>query len=451
MRWSIIASAIAAVAGAIVVNGGAIRGAAAGPARSGLQRAGAAALFAGRLAEAEALYQQALAEPGPTAPIWFDLCLVRYAAGDYGRAINACYRALDGDEARVLRLLERIAAAMSDAGISASGVVLPEPVRAWFEPEQWLGAALAATAPRRSVTPETADAAPQPAEGPPGPADAPPRPADAPPRPADAPPAPADAPPAPADAPPMRADAAVGAAADPARAPSAFDVIGPDQLDRLRGPAPPLPYAVPAPADDYGAGYDVSPRTGVLLYAPDTSPLVAGARVELRRRDWGSPGHTYYFGEYLHAVDGTGGIGAVGVGARVGLTGGIVSGSAGLAVPWGRSEGRRDVLIRDHTLGLHGEVRFGLHHEVMISRSRSVSFEGTLIAGLNLGKALIRFGDALGDLCADDDSDCGPDTPDANPSWPIGHVMLQLGVSFGWRGSHAPYARSEVFAPAGGP
>jgi len=84
------------------------------PAPSDLRRAGAAALEGGQLREALALYQRALAA-GDDARVWFDLCLVRYAAGDYGRAINACYRALPANEDRAITLLAQIAAAMAAA------------------------------------------------------------------------------------------------------------------------------------------------------------------------------------------------------------------------------------------------------------------------------------------------------------------------------------------------
>jgi len=402
MRWQIVAGALAVVAGALVGADEACRDAAAEPAASARRREGTRALLAGRLAEAEALYQQALAAPAPATSIWFDLCLVRYAAGDFGRAINACYRALDADEDRAVRLLQQIAAGMSAAGISASGVVLPEPARAWFDPEKWLPGQL-----------EHAKVDPQGAGG-------------------------------------VRvaaADPAAGPVADPIRAPSSFDVIDASQVDRLRGAAPPLPYAIPAPRTDYSSGYDLSLRTGILLYAPDTTPAVTGARVEVKRHVWGALAHEYYFGEYLHALDGTGGIGAFGYGLRTGGPGNIASGSVGLAVPWGRSEGRRDVLIPDHTLALHVEVRVGVHHEMIFGRSLAVSFEGSAVAGLNPAKALFR----LDDFCYDGERNCSEDEPDANASWPLGHVMLQLGVSFGRRSDYAPYARTEVFAPMGRP
>ena len=78
------------------------------PAPSDLQRAGAAALEDGRLGEALALYERALGTASNDGRVWFDLCLVRYAAGDYGRAINACYRALPADEGRAIMLSARM-------------------------------------------------------------------------------------------------------------------------------------------------------------------------------------------------------------------------------------------------------------------------------------------------------------------------------------------------------
>ncbi|HWU89736.1 MAG TPA: hypothetical protein VN253_20880, partial [Kofleriaceae bacterium] len=208
---------------------------------------------------------------------------------------------------------------------------------------------------------------------------------------------------------------------------------------------PPFPYFIPSAATDYAVGLDLSARAGLLFYAPDTTRLVSGARVEFRRRAWGAPSHRFYFGEYLHALDKTGGIGAIGYGGR----GVDVLSSIGLAVPWGRSEGRRDVLIPDHTLALHGELRFGLHRELMIDRSWEISFEATVVGGLNLGKAAIRLGNKISDACSTTDKNCVR-APDGNPQWPLGHWMLQLGVSFGRRGGHPRYAQPEVFAPMGG-
>src|SRR5690606_24968925 len=69
-----------------------------GPAPEDLRRAGAEALEDGRLGEALALYERALGPARSDPRVWFDLCLVRYAAGDHGRALDACYRALPGDE-----------------------------------------------------------------------------------------------------------------------------------------------------------------------------------------------------------------------------------------------------------------------------------------------------------------------------------------------------------------
>jgi len=361
------------------------------PAPSELQRAGAAALEGGRLGEALALYERALGAARSDGRVWFDLCLVRYAAGDYGRAIDACYRALSADEDRAIMLLDRIAAAMKAARVSPGALVVPEPVPQWSSPDSWLPGALSATEP-----PEAARAT---------------------------------------------------RALDPERpgADGSLDVIAADRLDRLRGRRPPLPYQIPARKGEYGVGLDLSARGGVLFYAPDTTPLVSGVRAELRRRVWGTSSHTFYFGEYLHAVDKTGGIGAAGIGSR----GGSFSASIGLSVPWGRSEGRRYVLIPDHTLALHGELRIGVHRELMIDRKWAVSFEAGLVGGLNLAKAAIRFGDKLSDACGEDETDC-PMTPDANPGWPLGHWMVQLGVSFGYRGRYPRYDRAEVFAPKGG-
>jgi hypothetical protein len=363
------------------------------PAPEDLRRAGAEALEDGRLGEALALYERALGPTRSDPRVWFDLCLVRYSAGDYGRALNACYRALDADEGRAIALLERIAAAMRASGVRSGRLIVPEPEQRWYSPDRWLPEVLTSS-----------------------------------------------------ELPPAAAGAVRALDPEPLAVAGAAEVIAAGRLDHLRGPRPTLPYHVPSRADDYGAGLDVSARGGLLFYAPDTTPLVGGVRAELRRREHGSSTHTFYFAEYLHAVDETGGIGAVGYGGR----GGKISGSIGLSVPWGRSEGRRDVLIPDHTLALHGELRFGVFHEVMIDRSWAVMFEGSLVAGLNLAKAAIRIGDKISDSCGADDPDDCPKTPDANPEWPLGHFMIQLGVSFGFRGRHPRYDRAEVFAPMGG-
>ncbi len=362
------------------------------PAPEDLRRAGAEALEDGRLGEALALYERALGPTRSDPRVWFDLCLVRYSAGDYGRALNACYRALPGEERRVVALLERIAAAMRASGIRPGRLIVPEPELRWYSPDRALSGALTSSEP-----------------------------------------------------PPLTAGAVRALDPEPLAEAGATDVIAARRLDYLRGPRPMLPYHVPSRGDDYGVGLDLSARGGVLFYAPDTTPLVGGVRIERRRRAHRTSTHTFHFAEYLHAIDETGGIGAVGYGGR----GGRTSGSIGLSVPWGRSEGRRDVLIPDHTLALHGELRLGMFRDVMIDRSWAVMFEGSLVAGLNLAKAAIRLGDKIKDTCGADESGC-PKTPDANPAWPLGHFMIQIGVSFGFRGRHPRYDRAEVFAPMGG-
>lgn len=362
------------------------------PASAGLRRAAAEALEAGRLGEALTLYERAFRPKRSDPQVWFDLCLVRYAAGDYGRALNACYRALPADEGRVVALLDQIAAAMRTARVRPGRLFLPEPAQRWYEADRWLPESLTASEPPAEATGAVRALDPEPL-------------------------------------------AAAGAA----------DVIPAARLNYLRGPRPALPYSIEARPDDYGVGVDISGRGGVLFYAPDTTPLVAGGRLEWRWREHGATEHSFYFAEYLHAIDQTGGIAAIGYGGR----GGKTTGSIGLAVPWGRSEGRRDVLIPDHTLALHGEIRFGFFRDVMIDRSFALLFEATLVGGLNLGKAAIRLGDKIGDACGAEETDC-PETPDGNPGWPLTHVMIQVGVSFGYRGRHPRYAHPEVFAPMGG-
>ena len=108
-------------------------------------------------------------------------------------------------------------------------------------------------------------------------------------------------------------------------------------------------------------------------------------------------------------------------------------------------------LIPGYTLGLHGELRIDWFRDVVLDRNWAISFEATITAGLNLGKAAIRLGDKLSDGCGtkEEDPDCVR-TPDGNPTWPLGHWMFQFGISLGRRGGHPPYDRAEVFAPMGG-
>jgi hypothetical protein len=379
MRWIAIAATLVASSAALAQP-------------SSRQREGAAALMAGRLAEAQAHYEAALAEPSPDAPVWFDLCLVRYAVGDYGRAINACFRALPADETRVIMLLQRISDAMSAAKLVPARVVVPEPLQPWFRTETWISQRLSASAP------------------------------------------------------PAAASATRSVFAPPARGAGSYDVLPEDQLDGLRGAAPPLPYRISPRAADYTFGYDVSFRTGVLFYAPDTTPLVAGTRVEGRTHVPSSVSHASYFGEYLHALDGTGGVASVGAGAR----GGGYSGSYGFSVPWGRSEGR-NALIRNHTFGLHGELRLGAYREIAIGRSWAIAFEGSVLGGIDLPNLAIEFGHAIKNGCIkEDDDDSCPEPTAANPDWPLFHWGVQLGISFGRREGHPPYRHAEVFAPMGG-
>jgi hypothetical protein len=358
-----------------------------------LRRAGAAALEAGQLGEALRLYERARGLVKTDARIWFDLCLVRYSAGDYGRALDACYRALAAGEERVHLLLQQIGAAMRESRVRPGFLIVPEPAQRWYSAETWLPGMLAA------------------------------------------------------EEPPEVAGATRAIDPEPLPAAGAARVVAVDRLDGMRGRRPILPYSVATRADDYRVGFDISPRAGLLFYAPDTTPLVGGGRLEWRWRNRDVQFHKFYFAEYLHAFDKTGGVGAIGYGGR----GRTISGGIGLSVPWGRSEGRKDVLVPDHTLALHGELRIGVNRDVMIDRNWALAFEASIVGGLNLGKAMIRLGDKISDACDESKpGDCGPDTPDANPRWPLGHWLLQVGVSLGYRGRHPRYQRADVFTPMGG-
>jgi hypothetical protein len=89
---------------------------------------GARLLEAGRLDEAEAVFT---AKP-PSGWRDFDLCLVHYAKGEYGKAIEACYRALDSftTEKLAQQMLAVIHATMRAQGLTAHGL-MPHPTRLW--------------------------------------------------------------------------------------------------------------------------------------------------------------------------------------------------------------------------------------------------------------------------------------------------------------------------------
>lgn len=342
------------------------------------------ALVAGRLDEAATRYESALTASPTNARLWFDMCLVRYASGDFGRAINACYRALPADEGRVLGVIDRISVAMTAQHLAVPHVIVPEPSRSWF-------------AAAHDDTPASA----HPVRGT-------------------------------AESMPM-----VGT----------FDVIPAANLDGLRGRAPTLPYSIASRAQDYAYGANISARTGVLFYAPDTTPFVAGARVEWIQHDHGAEGHLYYYGEYMHALDGKGGIASAGFGARDQS----MLASVGLALPWGHDDDRVHAAFPGHVMSLNGELRIGVHREVMIGRAFAADFEASIVGGLNIAKAGIRIGDAFSDLCLEEKEEkCPPKTPDGNPDWPMYHSMLQIAVTFGHRGGQPAYDRPDLYAPMGG-
>jgi hypothetical protein len=348
----------------------------------------ATALEAGRLDEADALYMRALAASPADAGLWMNMCIVRYAQGDFGRAINACYRGLPANQGRAIGLLHHIELAIRAQHLEPPQLLVPDPAQSWFVRQR----------------PDS---------------------------------------PLSAGEPPAAARATRTAAVEPQPSISTFDVLPDDAVTKLRGRAPTLPYSIAPRNDDYRRGYDVSLRTGLLNYAPAASPFVAGARLEMREREPGVSSHIFYYGEYLHAYDNSGGIAAGGIGARDT----VMSGAIGLAIPWGIAPGRDHATYPGHVTGLHAELRYGIHREFMIGRDFGADFEATLVGGLNLAKAAIRIGDGFSDVCFDNHEENCPHTPDGNPDWPMWHAMLQVGVSFGYRTGRPAYDHAELFTP----
>jgi len=358
---------------------------------------GAVALEAGRVDEAIARFGQAVVSlQTERSWAWFDLCLAHYAAGSFGEAINACYRAL-GDpaaERRVIRVLGVIHRAIADAHLDVEGFTLPDPSTAWFRPGPAIARALViARAPDAAEVGEVRDL---PAE----------------------------------------------AVADPEQ----LELVAPDRLAALRGPAPVLPYAIRPKRHDYSRGYDLELKTGMLFYGRDTTPFVVGARGALRSRAFGSLFHGLSYLEYLQAVDGDGGIAAIGVG-NAGESG--LGLEAGLSVPWGRDDRRQHATFPGYTLSLHAELRLSYRRELALGWGDRISIEVSIAGGVNVPKSLVRLKDAFKDLCSSDSEPC-PSTPDESPLWPGTHWMVGLSIGFGHRTGYPRYDHAEVWAPAGG-
>lgn len=360
------------------------------------RRRASEALVAGQLADADARYAALLAAAPIDADLWFDRCLVRYAQGDFGAAINACYRALGGGhQSRVIDLLSRIATAMGGGGIDPPNDLLPEPSEQWF------------TTPTLPVARPTARAT-RAIEEPEG------------------------------GGPPQR---------------GTFDVIAPERIASYRGTPPALPYQVAVRHEEYLRGFDVSLVIGALSYAPDAQRAVVGGRLAQFDR------YPTWFVEYLQAIDSSGGIATVGMEAGLPLappaSGSYTSKARlspgfALSIPWGRSVGRH-ALIDNYTTALHGEVRMSISGEVMLTRHRSLAIAATISGGLNLGKAALAIGRAFGDICLSDDETAScPKSPDPNPGWPMYHWMARLSFTLGSRAGHRPYADYDTFHPIGG-
>jgi hypothetical protein len=368
----------------------------AAPATADPAHDGAIALLDGRLDEAEVLYGRALAEHDPgrdQADIWFDLCLTRYAAGAFGDAINACYRALADPqlEPRVQALLAQIRDAIVHAGLDTADLVLPEPTADWAAPR------LAITFALRGEAPSAFAVATRFVDDP--------------------------------DRPSSQTSELVP------------DALPPDHADALRGPPPPLPYRVPGMPRDYTRGDDVDLKVAYFYYAHDASPFVVGAKYAHRWRTHGSAWRSQIYAEYLGAPDGTGGVGAIGFG-EAGEFG--LSLEEGLAVPWGKDDRRVHATIPGYAVSFDFQSRLTYRAELAIGGADKLSLELGLAGGINLAQFFVGFGKVLtGDVCTDDDC---PET-----FWPLMHGMVTVAIGFGRRAGGPAYDRPEVFAPLGAP
>lgn len=350
-------------------------------------RAGARLLEAGRLQEARAPFLRALAvgfDIGAAAS--FNLCLTDYALGDYGRAINECYQALELEPERVLELLDRIGDRLAAAGIYTHDLLLPEPEPGWRQ----LAGSVKSYAPVALPVVEGATR--------------------------------------------LRPPPVIAPLEGP---------VPEARLPRLGAQPPANPYRELPSARDYTVGYDAQLLLGALFYAPDTEPAVAGMRISRRTRAHGAEGYVYWFGEYLHAVEGGGGVAAIGPGlARengIGL-------HTGLSVPWGRDARRQNAAFPGYTLALHFDLGASYRYEITVGRVWRVTLQADAGFGLNLGKGLSRIKDNWDNLGCDD---C--ESPDRSPHWPTAHGVIALGIGIGKRAGYARYARYDVFAPIGAP
>src|SRR5262245_39460575 len=159
---------------------------------------GARLLEAGRLVEAERVFTAQLVSTKRPGVVWFDLCLTEYAMGSFGKAINACYRALQDPamEQRAIAMLDRIRSEVTTQRLPLDGT-LPHPVVAWFDPEPAIV---------QRVVGDIDDSA---------------------------------------------------RTAPPFVLPSAATIALIADVEKLRGRAPPLPYNRPAGAQDYTQGIDL--------------------------------------------------------------------------------------------------------------------------------------------------------------------------------------------------
>ena len=332
---------------------------------------GEAALVAGRLPDAEAAFKGVLDQVAVAERgwVWLDLCLTHYASGAYGRAIDDCYRA--------------IAQPMTDKAITAQVIQLLSRIGQQLRGTDLGDLRLPEPDPRWFVAPRSA---------------------------------------------------LVGSLVlEPPRPFAALDVVPAEQVDRIAGAPPPLPYSIKPAREEYTSGIDIAAKSGFLFYAPDADHTVVGAQA---RFHW-KPDYHYrdklLYLEYLQGTDGHSGIGAMGIGVTSPDSAFIYE--AGLAIPWGRDHRRVDAMFPGYTTGFEPTARWSYHHEL----ANGFMIEASLSGGFNIGKVL----DTLLDDSCHDRSGC-----EIDPEWAGYHWMFDIGLGFASRHYGRPYAHAEAFAPA---
>jgi hypothetical protein len=356
-----------------------------------LVTSGAIALEAHRLGDAERFFTAALDRSSRPGWMHFNLCLTHYLDGAYGRALQACYRSLEdpGTEGRAYAIMHLISQRIASAALD--GLLLPEPTHEWFDPDRKLSLRISGGVPRDESGP-------------------------------------------------VRHVQAAKAAA------SAF-ALDAAVVERMRGPAPPNPYVVRPHDADATRGFALVPKLGTLFYAPDTTPFVAGARAEYQYRVPGKGNYRTAFVEYMHALDGNGGIGSVGGGF-----GGLLGFEYSASVPWGRDARRVDVTYPGYLTGVYFDARISARFELPLGKS-SIAGEIAVLGGVNPGKLMKMLGQSLKDFCLEEEGDpaCMTEDKKIDPEWKTGFVMLELGIALGRSFGYPRYARADLYAPVGSP